>query len=218
MPQQSKPGVNWDAIRQRYEAGETPREIWRTDVGVTRQAIEARVKKHGWRQTEAARKIAEHQQMVRQQAATLANSPYAPVPVQACWGKDTPETRAHILHNLERGATFDLAVKAAGLSRMTLHRWRETDPEFANQIEAARSGHAITHIGVIDYAGRETKDWKASAHLLSKNPLTKADYGDTAKAGGPTIQVVLNVTRGTATATVGPVIDAETITIEAGDD
>ena len=183
MPHQSKPGVNWDAIRQRYEAGETPRQIWSTDVGVSRQAIEARVKRHGWKQTEAARKIARHQQMVQQQTAALASSPYAPIPVQATWGKDTPETRARILYDLERGATYDLAAKAAGISHMTLSEWRKKDPEFANQVEAARSGHAITHIGVIDYAGRETKDWKASAHLLAKNPLTKADYGDTAKAG-----------------------------------
>lgn len=211
MPHQSKPGVNWDSIRQRYEAGESANGIAVSGVGVSKQAILGRIKRHGWKQTEAAKMIAERAAMTASQTAALAMNPNAPFAVQACWGKDTPETRAAILHNLERGATYELAATAAGLSRMTLHRWREEDPDFANAIDAARSGHAITHIGVIDHAGRETKDWKASAHLLAKNPLTKADYGDTAKAGGPVIQVVLQVARGTVAVTQGPVIDMEAV-------
>lgn len=215
MPSRSKPGVNWDEIRQRYEAGETPYGIFKSGVGVSKQAIQQRVKRHGWMQIPSAVRIAEHGKMVEQQRASLATNGNAPISVQATWGKDTPETRAKILYDLERGATYELAAKAAGISRVTLHDWRTKDPEFADQIEAARSGHAITHIGVIDYAGREVKDWKASAHLLSKNPLTKAEFGDTAKAGGPVINVVLQVARGSAAPTID-VTDA--VTIEAGDD
>lgn len=213
MPSRSKPGVNWDAIRQRYEAGETPYSIAQSGVGVSKQAIQGRVKRHGWIQTQAAKRIAEHGKMVEQQAASLATNGNAPLPVQATWGKDTPQTRAKILADLERGATYELAAKAAGISRMTLHDWRTKDADFADQIEAARSAHAIDHIGVIDYAGREVKDWKASAHILAKNPLTKADFGDTAKTGGVVINVQLNVARGTAAV---PTIDVtDTVTIEA---
>ena len=98
-----------------------------------------------------------------------------------------------------------------------MHRWRAADPQFAGQIEAAQAYHVNEHVGVIDYAGRDVKDWKASAHLLSKNPLTKAEFGDIAKAGGPVINVVLNVARGSAAMT--PVtIDQNSITVEAGDD
>ena len=215
MPHRSKPGVNWDEIRQRYEAGESANGIANSGVGVSKQAILGRIKRHGWVQSQSAKRIAQHGNMIRQQAEALATDPRQPFAVQAAWGKDTPETRAKILAHLEKGATYELAAKAVGLSRMTLHRWREDDPGFAEEIEAARSSHAITHIGVIDYAGREVKDWKASAHLLAKNPLTKADYGDTAKAGGPVIQVVLNVARGSAQ----PMLDVtDAVTIGAGDD
>lgn len=215
MPQRSKPGVNWDAIRQRYEAGETPYAIHKSGVGVSKQAIQQRVEKHGWVQTQGSRNVATRQATHMAQAASLASSARAPVQFKGWWGKDTPETRAFVIDAIDRGATQKLAAQAAGVHENTLLNWKSNDPEFAAQIEAARSHHAIEHIGVIDHAGRETKDWKASAHLLSKNPLTKAEFGDTAKAGGPVINVVLNVARGSAEATIGHTIDVtDTVTIE----
>lgn len=204
----SKPGVDWDHIQQRYEAGDTPGAIARSGVGVSRQAIQKRVNRQGWKQDPAQRAFKDRQRWLAVAAPPPTGNGNSGG-LKRYHGKDTPEARAQILATLERGATLELAAKAAGISEATLHNWKNADPLFMAQIEAARCGHAIEHIGVIDHAGRNNHDWKASAHLLAKNPLTKADYGDTAKAGGPAIQVVLNVQ------CAGD--EPETITIEASE-
>ena len=189
-----KPGVNWERIRQRYEAGESANAIAKT-VEVSKQAILKHVKAKGWKQSQLGVNNLKRQAADNRALATMATQGRAPIAFQHWWGKDTPESRAKILDALDKGATYELAAKAAGLSRMTLHDWRRKDPDFAEACEAAKANHVVEHVGVIDDAGRETRDWKASAHMLAKNPLTKAEWGE-AKGGGPSITVNLSVDRG----------------------
>ena len=92
MPRLTKPGVNWDEIRARYEAGESANGIAKT-VNVSKQAILGRVKRHGWLQSKAARQVAQHRQLTRQQAAMLAESPTHSQWMTARHGKKVvPET------------------------------------------------------------------------------------------------------------------------------
>jgi hypothetical protein len=51
--------------------------------------------------------------------------------------KDSPETREKVLDNLRAGMTLKDASEQAGVPRRTVCQWREDDPEFRKQIEAA---------------------------------------------------------------------------------
>lgn len=217
MPQQSKPGVNWDDIRQRYEAGESANGIATSGVGVSKQAILGRIKRHGWSANPAQRDFNARQRKWQAQAVSPVTHGGNGSQLKAYHGKDTPEARGKVLAALEMGAPYDLAAKAAGISHVTLADWRKRDPAFADQCDMARAQKAVDHIGVIDHAGLVTKDWKASESFLRRHEATKNDWADQAKASGPVINVMLQVTRGTVAQTAGVTIDLGNAAIEAAE-
>lgn len=222
MPHRSKPGVNWDDIRQRYEAGESANGIANSGVGVSKQAILGRIKRHGWSRNETERDFNERQRRWQSEATPPVTYGVNGASLKAYHGKDTPEARGKVLAALEMGAPYDIAAKAAGISHVTLADWRKKDVAFAEQCDMARAQKAVDHIGVINHAGLVNKDWKASEAFLRRHEATKADWAEQGKAGGPTINVMLQVARGSATAMHSVTIDAQDMSdapmVENGND
>jgi hypothetical protein len=53
------------------------------------------------------------------------------------WTIRTPAKRAALLAAMAKGLTTLEAAKAAGVSRQSLHEWRQADPEFDAAFQAA---------------------------------------------------------------------------------
>src|SRR3546814_755277 len=109
----TKPGVDWPAIRQRYDAGETLTSIAK-DAGVTRQGIAERAKKEGWAKPDRPR---------RQQGQALASIAALPEP-------DSDRAKMAVLEALHMGSTLKAAAARAGLTVDQLKHWRNRDETF----------------------------------------------------------------------------------------
>lgn len=214
--QHAKPGVDWPEIRRRYQAGETLTAI-AEDYGISRTAIRKRGRKEGWYAPGVPVPARNHLGGTNgtSTAQRLANPETHADRQIAIFGKRTDENAAVILHSLEQGMPLYLAAQTAGISKATLDRWRDEDEAFEAQIVAAQARWAERQVTQIDEAGKRG-DWKASAHLLSKHPVSREWFGEGKGNSGPAIMVQVNVDRsGGGITTWAPGHEPETITIEA---
>lgn len=88
----------------------------------------------------------------------------------------TLETERVLLSAIERGLPYKQAAALAGISYMTLNRWRrqgEVDGapaefrDFCYRLEAAEARAANTLLQAVSKAGRE-RDWRAAAWILER--------------------------------------------------
>lgn len=79
-----------------------------------------------------------------------------------------PELVERILENIRWGMYVNEAALAAGVSKSTLHRWREEHPGFAEEVEIARAQAEQRHIRIIKRAA-DNGDWHASAFWLERS-------------------------------------------------
>lgn len=144
MGADTKPGVDWPAIKRRYERGEVANAI-ATDLGtVSRQAIAKRAKRYGW-SPDAKPAIPSHQTGNR--------------------GLATPDRMAAIVDAVEQGLTLAQAAALLKLDRHTVLNWAKVNQHFSDEIVAAEARRVSTQIANISRAG--ATDWRA-AHTLVK--------------------------------------------------
>ena len=168
---------DWDAIRVRYAKGETPHSISKSmDGKPTRQGIRKRAEREDWLRIDP-----EIPECVRNLELLRVDTEHP--------RKRTPETVNAILGFIQRGATEEMAARAADISPRTHRKWKSDDPEFARLIEVARARKLIEWVEKIDQA----KDWKAQHKLLQVAPETREQFADRRKDEGPTI--ILNIHR-----------------------
>jgi len=86
---------------------------------------------------------------------------------------DVAEQR--ICDALRKGATLGMAAKAAGMSRSTLHRWRNRHEGFDRKVQRAKAEAGLDSLDVIESAAAEG-DWRAAAWMLEKR--FPGEYGD----------------------------------------
>lgn len=162
--------IDWPAIRLRYLNGQTAYSISK-DLGgrPTKQGIAQRAEREGWG------KAKEGKILVYNGNGVLTDNKV----VQ----KDL------ILQALMEGTTYATAAAKAGVSKKTLSRWREKDPDFATLVMEARGQRLAKHEQNINDAG-DRGDWKASAYMLERDPLTRDQY---AKQEAPQTAIQVNV-------------------------
>lgn len=111
-----------------------------------------------------------------------------------------------VVAKIREGATKTMAAAAAGISRDTLHAWLH-DPTFSARVESAKAAFLTEHIGNIHEAGK--RDWKASAYLLERAPETRDQFSQKQDAGGITIVLALDRTKGVLLEHDSPAISGE---------
>ena len=172
-----KKNYDWDAIRVRYARGETAYAISKSmDGRPTRQGIRKRAEREDWLRIDP-----EIPECVRNLELLKIDSEHP--------RKRTPETVNAILEFIQRGATEEMAARAAGISPRTHRQWKSGDPDFARLIEVARARKLVEWVEKIDQA----KDWKAQHKLLQVAPETREQFADRRKDESPTI--ILNIHR-----------------------
>jgi hypothetical protein len=113
--------------------------------------------------------------------------------------KKHPATTRVLLEAIRGGLSKKFAAKLAGIDQATVRNWRETDPLFARELEAARAEFVQKHVGRID--NHSKRNWMASAWLLERTE--PRDFGpahaqlsiNQTVATGPTNVVVLGPER-----------------------
>ncbi len=144
MGADTKPGVDWPAIKRRFERGEAANAI-ATDLGtVSRQAILKRAKRYGWA-PDAKPAIPSHQTGNR--------------------GLATPDRMAAVVDAVEQGLTLAQAAALLKINRSTVLNWANANDDFAAEIAAAETRRISAQISNISRAGQT--DWRA-AHTLVK--------------------------------------------------
>jgi hypothetical protein len=191
----SKPGVDWNAIRTDFAAGLSTREcakrtLARDGVPITHRAIQKRGAKEGWDAKSAIVAATARLPSIVAQAAGAATTTT----------RTEPAARA-ILESLQKGLPYRTAASLAGISERTLTNWRETDAEFAELCERSIETWHASMVGHVDAAA--PRDWKAAQWRLQSHAKTKGDYAE--KSGGTNIQVNLNI---------GRAEDAPVVTVE----
>jgi len=182
MPQPTKPGVDWQDIERRYKAGEKAREIAH-DHDVSRQAIEKRAKREGWR-------VGQPTSVALATAATLVSGPLA----QDRFGLRTPENAALVLEMAEDGLPVTAIAAGIGMTPSAFKHWRDAEPALDAAIMEALARHARRHVKNVNDAS-DRGDARAAQWLLERNIVTKGDFGGKEASGGPTLNVVINVPR-----------------------
>ena len=181
-------------------SGESLRKIAATYPSVSHVAIHRRSIKEGWLRDK------KQWEVVTQAEVGL--------PATGHGAKDSPETRALILADIQSGLTFDQAADHVGVSRNSIARWRKLDPTFECQVRRAQ-GHRVTRrVGRVEQAGQRG-DWHADKWLLEHDPYTAGQFRDEAGRlqARTAIQINVNVPRATSDATRE---GDEIITIETG--
>lgn len=197
----SAANVDWLAVQRRFEAGETSAQIAAT-VDATRQAIDKRAKRHGWKKPGEA--VESSPDIPTTAPNWLAIAGKGEI---VAGTKDTPERRALVLQCLSEAMSLTASAAYAGLDPKTVKAWREADPVFDAQCREASATWQRAAVAKINTA----PDWRASGYLLERHPDTREDWGGkTGGAGGATINVIVNVPR------AAPDSGTDTITIEAG--
>jgi hypothetical protein len=113
--------------------------------------------------------------------------------------KKHPATTRVLLEAIRNGLTQRFAAKLAGIDSSTLRDWRDSDPLFARELEAARAEFVQKHVGRIDQHSK--RNWMASAWLLERTE--PRDFGpahaqlsiNQTLATGPTNVIVLGPER-----------------------
>jgi hypothetical protein len=201
MPAQSKPGVDWHAIKARLEAGDSAYGIAK-DFPVSKQAILKRAKKEGWlpgpgkwlpatKATDTAQRIANPQNRSDQ--------------LLASFGKRTPENMAEVLGMIEDGTPKYVACHAIGISDETLNAWLKDDADFLALYQRAEAEYLQANFSATKKAANRG-DPRAAQWNISKHRLTREEYGDKG-GGGSGITVNINIPRGDPEDISGEVID-----------
>jgi len=213
----AKPGVNWNQIRDRYRAGESPTAICR-DWDITRQAIENRARVYRW-----LAYLPEFQEVPGGTLDTPDGEP-ADTP-DALVGPGTPDgvsgvppgtlpdgildgalddlagksaVSNDLLHAfikmLRNGCTVRLACAASRIDVNTLDNWCKASRVLNRAVDQAQALFATEVVGHLLAAGR-IGDWKASEALLSRHPFLKDEWAhaQARNTAGGNIQVVLNI-------------------------
>lgn len=95
-----------------------------------------------------------------------------------------------LCRNLASGIPLETAARLQGIQPQTIRAWSETRPIAWQAVERARAQGERTCLTKIANAS----DWKAADRLLGLiNSEYTQDSGAGASAGGPAIQVVINV-------------------------
>jgi hypothetical protein len=81
--------------------------------------------------------------------------------------KRTPETAKKFCDAIRLGATYDLAARYAGMSDSTFERWRESDPDFAEQVRDAEGAAVVGWLAKIEKAANDG-EWTAAAWKLER--------------------------------------------------
>lgn len=81
--------------------------------------------------------------------------------------KYSKERVAQILDAVEKGATYEIAAGAAGISYQTLNEWRKDKPEFSEQLAAAEGRAGLKWLGRIEQAA-DQGTWQAASWLLER--------------------------------------------------
>ena len=93
--------------------------------------------------------------------------------------RNTPEAYKKILEVVRTGLPLKFAAASVGVSYVALHKWRERDPKFAEDLELARLASVKERWDLIQAAARgngETPgDWKAAAWSVERT--WPADFG-----------------------------------------
>lgn len=119
--------------------------------------------------------------------------------------KKHPATTRVLLEAIRNGLNQTFASKLAGIDQHTLKVWRDSDPLFARELEAARAEFVQKHVGNIDRHSK--RNWMASAWLLERTEAR--DFGPPSTQlsivqnvdSGPTNVVVLGPERAQVLAT-----------------
>ncbi len=186
MPQPTSP-VPWNEIRDRFMAGESLRKIAAT-YQISHVAIHRRSIKEGWLRDK------------KQWQAVTELTPQTHSQIDT--SRDTPETRALILSDIQAGLTFEQTADHLGIHRETLLNWRKADPELARQVRQAQGLRVTRRVGRVEKAG-ERGDWHADRWLLEHDPYTAGQFRDEAGRlqARTAIQINVNVPRATSDAT-----------------
>jgi hypothetical protein len=81
--------------------------------------------------------------------------------------KRTADTAKRFCDAIRLGATYDLAARYAGMSDSTFERWRESDPDFAEQVRDAEGAAVVGWLAKIEKAANDG-EWTAAAWKLER--------------------------------------------------
>jgi hypothetical protein len=129
--------------------------------------------------------------------------------------KKHPITTKVLLEAIRNGLNRTFAAKLAGIDPHTLKVWRDSDPLFARELEAARAEFVQKHVGRID--NHSKRNWMASAWLLERTE--PRDFGpahaqlsiNQTLATGPTNVIVLGPERASELASRHEAIRAKSL-------
>ncbi|RJO72841.1 MAG: hypothetical protein C4523_02400 [Myxococcales bacterium] len=191
---QTKPGVDWELIRQRIAAGESLREISKT-AGCSHVAISRRARREGWAVIPAAAhwdKRIRKTGTARKLAAAEQGKPGAGYLKR--YGLRTPENISIILEQCKLGASERVIAAKIGMSLGGYQAWVESDAELRTQIEDAQADFACRHLDSVSKAGYRG-DWKASEAILKRHKLTREDWSDGQGKVAAQLAVQINIGR-----------------------
>ena len=158
---------DWNAIRDRYEAGETSGAISRSLGGYpTRQGIEKRAKREGWL------KISKDAKEAARNLPSIKNPTFPRAPSNEL-GYKSPENAARILTAFERGSTPKIAAGTVGLTLEQLKRWMEKDHQFTMEIMS----RAAQNAGELLSKVLDAEDLKYLKWLLERGPFSREEFG-----------------------------------------
>lgn len=182
----AKTELDWTDIERRLKAKEPVARIAR-DVGISRQALWKRAQRQGLTlPSQPKRQIASI-------SKALQAIPHNGTGITL--GKCVPETASYILDKVQQGWSIETAVGSAGMRRTAFEAWMMREPELDSAIRAARVGFLGTRENNIAQAGNRGQ-WQADAHILSRDPETRSQWGEQSGGrGGVNVQVVLNIDR-----------------------
>lgn len=200
MGANSKPGIDWPAIKARVQAGESYRAIAKT-VDVSHVAISNKARKEGWLtggkpvsrvESKPASVKPKPVSVVTPHLKAVANPSTTGERNIQIAGRRCPENLETIRERISQGRSETTAI--AGLMDWnTWQSWKEADPQAVQIIDAARRG-SLGEAEVSIYDAHERGDWKAGLARLQADKRTKQDWQDDSK-GGVTINVSLNIPR-----------------------
>lgn len=169
MAANAKPNVDWNQIRQWYAEGANVSECARrsTEAGVpiSRQAVDKRCKREGWKVAASTPATIETEY--------LQTAPEANRRVEV-WGRRTAENLATIIARLKQGQSEATAI-AGLMSQPTWIEWKKADPEAAELVDAAKREYLGTVEIVADEAIKRG-DTRTMLRRLETHPLTKKEW------------------------------------------
>ena len=181
-----RPDLDWPVIEARIKAKEPLARIAKS-IGISRQALWERCQRQG-----LTVKGNPGRQVMKVKDAIKA-LPYNGAGIEL--GQFTKDNAAYIIEKISQGNTFRTAAGCVGITEPQLQNWFIRDEAFAAVCRAERAKFLSTREGNIARAG-DRGQWQADAHILSRDPESRGNWGEpAANRGAVAIQVVLNVDR-----------------------